>query len=222
MLQKSTLDFLRKLKKNNKREWFNANKQLYEDAKYDFEKFAGDMIDVICKFDKSLMGLDPKDCMFRIYRDVRFSKDKSPYKKNMGAVMYEGGRNSTKAGYYFHLAPGGCFFAGGMHMPGPDQLLLIRQAIYGRFKEFQKILNDKEYKKYFDGIEGEKLKTAPKGFPKDHPSTEYLKYKGFIAYSEIEDTKVLSKSFTDIASKVFKAMKPLLDFLNKSQNPDYQ
>ncbi len=216
MLQKSTVNFLKKLKKNNNREWFNANKQLYEDARYDYEKFAGELIDVITKFDKSLVGLEPKDCMFRIYRDVRFSKDKSPYKTNMGAVLYEGGRNSSKAGYYFHLSPGGCFYAGGMHMPQPEQLLLVRKAILKRFNEFDKIIKSKEYKKYFDGIDGEKLKTAPKGFPKDHPASEYLKYKGFIAYTMVDDAKVLSKSILEHSSKVFKAMKPLIDFLNES------
>jgi len=216
MLQKSTLDFLKKLKKNNNREWFNSNKQLYEDARYDFEKFAGELIDVITKFDKSLLGLDPKDCMFRIYRDVRFSKDKSPYKTNMGAVLYEGGRKSPKAGYYFHLSPGECFYAGGLYMPQPDQLTALRRAVYTKFGGFEKILKNKEFKKYFGDIEGEKLKTTPKGFPKEHASSEYLKLKSYIAYSEVDDEKVLSKSILDYSSKVFKSMKPFIDFLNES------
>lgn len=218
MLQKSTLDFLKKLKKNNNREWFNANKQLYEDAKYDFEKFANELIDVICKFDKSLVGLNARDCMFRIYRDVRFSKDKSPYKTNMGAVLYEGGRKSSKAGYYFHLSPTECFYAGGLYMPEPAQLTLVRSSIYGRWNDFQKIINNKGFKKYFNKIEGEKLKTIPKGFPKDHPSAEYLKYKGFVAYSEIDEKKLFSNSILEHSGKVFKVMKPFLDFLNESLN----
>ena len=218
MLQKSTFDFLKKLKKNNNRDWFNENKQLYEDARYDFEKFAGELIDVITKFDKSLLGLDPKDCMFRIYRDVRFSKDKSPYKTNMGAVLYEGGRKSPKAGYYFHLEPGSCFYAGGLYMPQPDQLLSIRKAIYKRFDDFEKILRNKEFKKYFISIDGEKLKTTPKGFPKEHPSSGFLKLKSYIAYAEVDNAMVLSKSILGYSSKVFRAMKPFIDFLNESQN----
>lgn len=218
MLQISTLDFLKKLKKNNTREWFKANKQLYEDARFDFEKFAGDLIDVITKFDTSLMGLDPKDCMFRIYRDMRFSKDKSPYKTNFGAVLYKGGKNSPYAGYYFHLSPGECFYAGGMYMPTPGQLQNLRQGVYERFDEFKKILENKEFKKYFAGIEGDKLKTVPRGFPKDHPSSDFLKFKGYIAYHEVDDDKVLSKSIFEYSSKVFKAMKQWIDFLNSCLN----
>ena len=214
MLQKSTLDFLKKLKKNNNREWFNTNKQLYEDARFDFEKFAGDLIDVITKFDESLMGLDPKDCMFRIYRDVRFSKNKAPYKTNFGAVLYKGGKNSPYAGYYFHLSPGECFYAGGMYMPTPEQLKSLRQGLYEKFSEFKKIIENKEFKKYFKSIEGDKLKTVPRGFPKDHPSSEYLKFKGYIAYHEVADDKVMSKSILDYSSKVYKAMKPFIDYLN--------
>jgi uncharacterized protein (TIGR02453 family) len=216
MLQKSTLDFLKKLKKNNNREWFNTNKQLYEDAKYDFEIFTNDLINIIIEFDDSLAGLLPKDCIFRIYRDVRFFKDKLPYKTNFGAVLYEGGKNSLKAGYYFHLAPGECFYAGGLYMPQPDQLLKLRQGIYKKFNEFTKIIDNKEFKKYFDKLSGEKLKTVPRGFAKDHPSSEILKLKSYIAYHEIGSDKVLSKSILDYSGKVFRAMKPLIEFLNRS------
>src|SRR3989304_4261485 len=136
MLKKSTLTFLKKLKKNNNREWFNANKHLYDDARYDFEVFVFDLIQNISVFDESVSGLEPKDCLFRIYRDVRFSKDKAPYKQNFGAVIQIGGRKSSKSGYYIHLEPGGKnMLASGIYMPMPDKLSSVRNHVAENFKE---------------------------------------------------------------------------------------
>ncbi len=185
MLQKSTLNFLKALKRHNNRDWFNKNKQLYEDARKDFEMFIDELIHRMCDFDPTLMGLQAKECMFRIYKDVRFSKDKTPYKINMGAAINEGGRKMPIPGYYFQIQPGDCFLAGGLFMPASDKLLAVRNAIVSRKGEFRKIVESKDFKKNVNELWKDTLKTAPKGFPKDHPDVEYLKYKSFIAVIRI-------------------------------------
>ena len=215
MLHKSTLDFLKKLKKNNNRDWFNANKKLYEDAKYDFEVFLFELIQAIAEFDEDVSGLEPKDCMFRIYKDVRFSKDKSPYKTNMGASINKGGRKAPNAGYYVHISPGECFLASGLYMPMPDKLLAVREKIAGDPGKFKKIIGGSDFKKYFKKLwMGDSLKTAPKGFPKDHELAEYLKLKSFIADHPVKEERVLTKNYVQYSSKILKAVKPLNDFLN--------
>ena len=214
MLQKSTLDFLRKLKKNNNREWFAKNKSLYEDAKNDFEVFVFELINDIAEFDDSVSGLEPKDCIFRIYKDVRFSKDKTPYKTGMGASIGKGGRKSSSPGYYFHIEPGDCFLAGGKYNPQPEELLAIRRKILFDTKGFEKIIKNKDFVKTFGKLWDEKLKTVPRGFPKDHPSTEYLKYKSFLVMHKVKDEKILSKNMVDYSVKVLKQIKPLNDFMS--------
>src|SRR6266496_3900330 len=136
MLKKSTLDFLKKLKKNNNREWFNENKNLYLDAKEDFDYFVNELIQEISESDSSVAGLQPKDCTFRIYKDVRFSKDKTPYKTNFGAAIQQGGRKSPASGYYIHISPTEVFVAGGIYMPSPENLLKIRNYIAAGHKKF--------------------------------------------------------------------------------------
>lgn len=215
MIQKSTLDFLKGIKKNNNRDWFNRNKHLYEYARNDFEAFIGELINKISTFDKSVESLSPRDCMFRIYKDTRFSKDKTPYKTNMGAAINEGGRKVPMPGYYFHLEPGGCFLAGGLHMPLPDVLLRVRNVIAKDKGEFRRILNNKEFKKYW-GLWENKLKTAPKGFPKDHTDIELLKYKSFVAVHEFDDKLVLTPRILDYSAKAFKTLKPMIDYLGRA------
>ena len=219
MLQKSTLNFLKALKRHNNRDWFSKNKQLYEDARKDFEIFVDELIHRMCDFDPTLMGLQAKECMFRIYKDVRFSKDKTPYKINMGAAINEGGRKMPIPGYYFQIQPGDCFLAGGLFMPAPDKLLAVRNAIVSRKGEFRKIVECKDFKKNVNELWKDTLKTAPKGFPKDHPDIEYLKYKSFIAYKNISDELALSSKCLSYSVKVFKAMKPLIDFLHEALQP---
>ncbi len=215
MLHKSTLDFLKKLKKNNDRDWFNANKKLYEDAKYDFEVFLFELIQAIAEFDEDVSGLEPKDCMFRIYKDVRFSKDKSPYKTNLGASINKGGRKAPNAGYYVHISPSECFLASGLYMPMPDKLLAVREKIAEEPEKFKKIINSPDFKKYYKKLWMEdSLKTAPKGFPKDHPMAEYLKLKSFIADHPVKEERVLTKNYVQYSSRIFKAVKPLNDYLN--------
>jgi uncharacterized protein (TIGR02453 family) len=218
MLKKSTLGFLKKLKKNNNRDWFNTNKKLYEDARYDFEVFIFDLLQKLAEFDESVAGLDPKDCLFRIYRDVRFAKDKKPYKQNFAAAIQLNGRKSSKAGYYVHIEPGASMLGGGIYMPMPDNLLAVRKLIAANYNEYEKIINAKDFKKVFGEVWGgdDRLKTVPKGFEKDHPAAEHLKNKSFIAFKMLGDADVPAKNFMANSIKVFKVMKPFNDFINRA------
>jgi len=213
-----TLKFLAKLKKNNDRDWFNANKKEYEAAREEFEAVVEKLIGGIAAFDTSLIGTVPKDCIFRIYRDVRFSNDKSPYKTAFGAYMAPGGKKAMAAGYYFHAEPKGSFLAGGMHRPQPAELLAIRNAVAADPKALPKIESAATFKKYFGKIEAhEALKTAPKGFDPDHPAIDYLRLKGFtVSHWMKKDADVTDPKFAAYAGRVFKAMTPLLDFLRSA------
>ncbi len=155
--------------------------------------------------------------MFRIYRDVRFSKDKRPYKNNLGAHIQPGGKKEIGAGYYIHIEAGGAFLAGGMWQPMPPELAKVRQEIDYNFAEFKKIISNKTFRKYFGELgEEDKLSTAPKGYPKDHPAIEYLKLKSFVVACELKDKDITSKNFTKKAAEIFKAMQPLNMFLRKA------
>jgi uncharacterized protein (TIGR02453 family) len=213
-ISKETLDFLKKLKKNNNRDWFNKNKQTYLSANENFIEFVEQLIRNISQFDKSVAGLDAKKCVFRIYRDVRFSKDKSPYKANFGASINAGGKKHNSAGYYLHIESEKAFLAGGSYMPEPKWLQGIRQEIVYNPKKFLSIINNKDFVKYFKELRGEKLKTAPKGFEKDEPMLEYIKHKDFLMWHEIKDSKITSPDFLKYTTEVFKCMKSLNDFLN--------
>ena len=214
MLQKYTLDFLGRLKKNNNREWFAKNKSKYEDAKNDFEVFIFELINDIAEFDDSVSGLQPKNCIFRIYKDVRFSKDKKPYKNGMGASIGKGDKKSDSPGYYFHIEPANCFLAGGKYNPAPEQLRAIRIKILENTKEFEKIIKNKEFLKAFEKLwDNRNLKTVPRGFPKEHPAAEYLKYRSFFVLHKIKDEKALSKNMIDYSIKILKLIKPLNDFM---------
>lgn len=215
MINKATLDFLKSLKKNNNKEWFDKNKEKYLAAKENVEELTGGLIQQFSAFDKKLSGLKAKDCIFRIYRDVRFSKDKKPYKSNMGATINPGGRKMEIAGYYIHIEPGKSFLAGGRWMPQGDHLKKIRQEIDYNGKDFKKILNDKGFKKYFGELDQTyKLIRPPKGYDKDHPDIELLKMNSYIVWRQYSDAEVLSKKFLQEVTKGAKLMKPFLDFLN--------
>ena len=215
-IKKSTLDFLTAIKCNNNRDWFLANRPSYLDAKDNFESFVQGVIDRIILFDPIIKGLEAKSCVFRINRDIRFSNDKSPYKSHFGAFIVRGGKkNGDKyAGYYFHIEPGASIMAGGAYTPPAPWLSAIREKISDSPEEFMKITGEKDFIKYFKSIDGEKLKTAPKGYPKDHPQIELLKYKSYLVVNEAPDKLVLSKDYMDHVVNVFKAMKPLNDYLN--------
>jgi uncharacterized protein (TIGR02453 family) len=210
----TTLKFLKQLAKNNQKEWFDANRKTYEAGKTEFEAIVKSVIDKSVLFDPKLAGLEAKKCLFRINKDVRFSKDKSPYKLNMGASINPGGKKSEIPGYYIHVEPGKSFLAGGSYQPMPDVLAAIRQEIDYNTAEFKKILNAKDFKTYFKELEQEgKLKTAPKGYAKDHPEISLLQHKNFIMIHYLKDEDVLNKNFPAYAAKVFKAMLPMNEFL---------
>jgi uncharacterized protein (TIGR02453 family) len=211
------LNFLSALAKNNNREWFEKNKDKYLYAKDNFEVFVGRFLDELIKFNPELAGLNHKKLPFRIYRDVRFSKDKSPYKNNMGAGFSPNGKLMQEAGYYLHIEPGRCFVAGGMYMPEPGNLSKIRQEIDYNGARLQKIFNDKTFKKWYKGFDNfDKLKTVPKGYAKDHPRLDWLQHKTFIVSHKFTDKEVKDKKFLKQVVDASKAMKPLNEFLKEA------
>jgi uncharacterized protein (TIGR02453 family) len=214
----TTLHFLKKLKINNNREWFDSNKPEYLASKEIFEEFVSELIKGINKFDKKVsLDLKPKDCTFRIYKDVRFSKDKTPYKNNMSASINPGGKKSNIPGYYFHLEPDACFLAGGVYMPMPDVLKAIRQEIDYNPLPLINVLKSASFKKEFNGLDEEdKLKNPPKGFNKDHAHSEILKNRHFIVSQKFENKVILKKEGLSKTLDSFKAMYPFLDYLRKA------
>ena len=220
MISAKTLNFLRALKKNNNRDWFNKNKSSYEEANTDFKTFVDELIREVAKFDKAVGSLEAKDCVFRIYRDVRFSKDKSPYKTHFGAHIVAGGKKMEmgRAGYYMHISPGECFLAGGAHVPPSEWINAIRKEIHYNAKELKKVINGKDFIKYFGKISGEKLSSVPRGYDKTHPDIELLKHKSLLAVHNMSEKKVVEKDFLSHCAKVFKAMQPFDKFLNQSMD----
>jgi uncharacterized protein (TIGR02453 family) len=215
-INKSTLEFLSKLKINNDRDWFSKNRKEYEAAKANYWKFVQEVIDRIVKFDPILKGLESGHCIFRINRDTRFAADKSPYKTNFGAFIVRGGRkNGDKfTGYYIHIEPGKSFIAGGAYMPPSPWLTAIRENISTEPEKFKKILASKEFIKFFGQLEGDKLRSAPRGYAADHPQIEFLKHKSFLCMHDLKNSEVLMPDFQNFIIEAFKAMKPLNDFLN--------
>lgn len=216
-IKKSTLDFLTSIKSNNNRDWFLANKSLYLNAKENFDTFTQELINKLIEFEPILKGLDVKNCVYRFNRDIRFSNDKSPYKSHLGAFIVRGGKkNGDKfAGYYFHIEPGKSIMAGGAYMPPAPWLSAIREKISENPDEFVKIIKAKNFIKYFGELTGDKLKSMPKGYPKDHPQNDLLKFKSYLVVNEVTNKMVLSNDFFDHVINVFKAMKPLNDYLNE-------
>jgi uncharacterized protein (TIGR02453 family) len=149
MLQSSTVNFLKSLSDNNNRPWFEANRGRYENAKEDFQNLVQSLIKGIGKFDPDIAQLEVKNCVFRQYRDVRFAKDKRPYKNNMGAYFNIGGKKINTAGYYLHVEPGKSFVAGGLYEPEAPMLAKVRQEIDYNLEDWKKILSNKTFQKYF-------------------------------------------------------------------------
>lgn len=201
MLESNTLKFLKELKKNNNREWFAENKHRYDSAKADVVKFVADILNNISKSIPELQDLKAEKCIMRIYRDVRFSKNKEPYKLNFGIYFPTKEKSVHAPGYYLHIQPGESFVGGGFWMPPADALKKIRQEIDYNAEELNAIITSKSFKKYFDGLsEEDKLQTAPKGYPKDHPQLELLKLKSFTVFHAIADEEFLDKKITKAIS----------------------
>lgn len=214
MINPDIYAFLKDLKRNNNRDWFQNNKERYDRCRQSFVHFTELAINVTSVIDSSVGGLLPKDCIFRINRDIRFSKDKSPYKTNFGCFIVPGGRNSGFAGYYIHLEPDNSFLAGGIYMPSSQNLKAIRQEIYYNYDEFEEIVGQKDFLNHFEGLTGEKLKTKPKGYPDDFQGMDYLRLKQFTVIKSKTDNEMLNKGFIDEMNSVFKALSPLNKFLN--------
>lgn len=215
MNTQNILNFLADLAQNNTREWMQDHKKAYQQAKKDFEALTSEIIDEVAAFDPNVEGLTAKDCVFRLNRDIRFSKDKSPYKLNFGASITKGGRKSHWAGYYLQIQPNGeSFMAGGCYMPDAENLAKIRQEIDYNAEEFRKLLASEEFKKQFGTLTGEQVKTSPKGYKKDNPNIDLLCYKSFTMWHKVSDKQVLSKNYKKLIVSAFQAMKPINDFLN--------
>jgi uncharacterized protein (TIGR02453 family) len=216
-IQNSTLQFLSELKCNNNRDWFIQNHKRYEEAKKNYEIFVQSIIEAITVFDPILKGLEARSCTYRINRDIRFSPDKTLYKSHLGAFIVRGGRKNGDrlAGYYVHVEPGdNSMIAGGAYIPPMLWLTAIREKIDGEGDRFLKIINNKEFKESLR-ILRRKTKTAPKGYPKNHPNIELLKMKSFLAARTISDREVVSEKCFDLIISASKALKPLNDFLNE-------
>ena len=219
MLQPQTLKFLTSLKKNNNKPWFDTHRAQYEAAKTDFSNFIQLVIEQVQKTDTTITGLVSKDCMFRMNRDIRFSKDKTPYKANFGASIKRNGRKSPFAGYYFHCEPGQSFVGGGLWMPEAAALKNMRQEIDYNWEEFQSILKVPAFKKIYGDVHkgaDVSLVTTPKGYEKDNPAIDYLKLKSFIAETKIADEDVTKSSLHKKTVAAFEALQPLLQFINRT------
>jgi len=211
---KPVLDFLAELQEHNNRPWFEQNRAAYEQAKAHFEAFVDRLIAEFNAFE-DLSGVTARDCTMRIYRDIRFSKDKSPYRTNMSAEITPGGRKSGRLGYYIHVTPHDeTFVGGGLYMPVPQQLASFRSAIDRDGSRFKAIVNAKDFKRQFGTLSGEKLKTAPQGYARDHPEIELLRLKQILAGRQWPDATVLSSRFPSQVVAAARALKPFLDYLN--------
>ena len=205
--------FTKALKRNNNREWFQSHRDDYELAKLRFEEFVADVIKGLARTEP-LEDLSPRDCVFRIFRDVRFSKNKSPYKPNMGAYVAPGGRKSRGMGLYVHIESGASMLAGGMYMPEPAQLAAWREAIARDSRPFRTIIRRRAFRELFGDVDGERLKTAPRGYAKDHPDIDLLRLKSVTAARYVSDREVVAPDFLREALRSWKVMKPFAAYLD--------
>ncbi len=219
MLSKDSLKFLEDLKANNNRDWFLENKKRYEAYKKDYHQLVADFLTVMKPLDASLEMLEVKNCTFRINRDIRFSKDKSPYKDHMGIWLSGGSKGNNRAGYYIHIAKEASFIAGGFYCPEADDLKKIRREIAFFYEDLEEILANKEFKKifgYFDKNESNVLKNPPRGYEKDHPAIEYLKLKSFETSQKFAMDEILQPDFVAKMCQKLLLLKPLNDFMNRA------
>jgi uncharacterized protein (TIGR02453 family) len=218
MITKEALQFLSDLVANNNTEWMHANKKRYESYKKDYHNFIASILAEIKPLDKTLEPLEVKNCTFRINRDIRFSKDKSPYKTNMGVWMSQDKNRKNAPGYYIHFEKGNCFVAGGVWCPEPSELKLIRKEIEFFHDDLEAIVNNKNFKKEYKELSREEanvLKNAPKGYDPNHPAIEFLKLKSFTTSHKIDEKLFTDKDFDKIIAQKLITLKPLNDFLSR-------
>lgn len=212
---KKLISFLESLNANNNKEWFEKNRSVYDSLKLEWVAYIDNLIHDLILIDPSIGDLEAKKCIFRINKDVRFSKDKLPYKTNFGAILNRGGKKEMTSGYYIHVDPKEIFIAGGAYQPSPDFLSSIRQEIDYNFEEFHEIVNNKSLKQMFGGLGGEKLLRPPKGYLEGNLAIDYLKHKSFVLVHNFTKEELFSKAFSQNVLKGYKEMKPLNDFLNR-------
>lgn len=223
MLTKESLQFLDDLKVNNNRDWFQDNKKRYEIFKKDYHQLVSDFLDAMKPLDLSLELLEVKNCTFRINRDIRFSKDKSPYKAHLGIWISGGTKGLNRAGYYVHIEKGASFIAGGFYSPEPDDLKKVRKEIAFFHDDLEEILTNKNFKKEFGSLdinENNSLKNPPRGYEKEHPAIDFLKLKSFIATQKYDIKEVTQKDFVAKMSQKLIALKPLNEFINRALDTD--
>ncbi|MSP85597.1 MAG: DUF2461 domain-containing protein [Flavobacteriaceae bacterium] len=223
MISKHNLKFLEDLKANNNRDWFLKNKKSYEEFKKDYHQLIHGFLEILKPQDANLEFLEVKNCAFRINRDIRFSKNKLPYKTHLGIWMNTTQGNKNGPGYYIHIEKGSSFIAGGIYSPEADDLKKIRKEIAFFYEDLYEILKDENFRKYFSGLdknETNTLKNGPKDFDKEHPAIEFLKLKSFVAVQKIADTELLNENFIKITAGKLIVLKPLLEFLNRGLSID--
>lgn len=214
---KTVISFLRSLRRHNDRIWFNEHKDQYLAVKDRIEVLTARLIAGVSEFDPETSRLRPADCLYRIYRDTRFSADKTPYKTHIGIYINPpGGKKSPTCGYYLHLEPDNCLVAGGCWCPDSQLIKKIRQDIYDNVEEYLEILDSEGFCEYYDGVGDNLLKTAPKGFPKDWEHIDLLKPRDFTAYSPLPEGDLDSPVSIKAVLDRMRAVKPLNDFFNYS------
>ncbi|MFA4867149.1 MAG: DUF2461 domain-containing protein [Pedobacter sp.] len=217
MIKPETLDFITDVVANNNREWFAENKERYEIAKSDVLAFVDQLIPELAAADPAFSAeTQSKKCLLRIYRDVRFSKNKDPYKNNYGIFFAVKGKGVNEPGYYLHIQPGACFFAAGFWMPEATDLKKIREEIDYNTSEFLEIIEAKDFKNTFQLSQEDKLKKAPKGYETDHPQIEILKLKSFIATFPIKDEEFFKPGIVNKLKNAFKSVYPFIVFLRNA------
>ena len=219
MITKEALHFFEDLVANNNTEWMHANKKRYENFKKDYHNYIASILSEMKPLDKTLEPLEVKNCTFRINRDIRFSKDKSPYKTNIGVWFTQNKFRKNSAGYYIHFEKGNSFIAGGVWCPEPDELKKIRKEIAFFYEDLEHIVQDKKFKSEFGALTSDEtntLKKAPKDFDATHPAIAFLKLKSFTASEKIDDKLFLDKNFSKIIAQKLIILKPINDFLNRA------
>ena len=219
MLSNHTLEFFRELRENNHKAWFDINRKKYEEVKKDYHRLIEEILLKMQTFDKSLSHLQVKDCTFRINRDIRFSKDKTPYKTHLSIIMSPFGKRMENAAYYVHLDENnGSFAGGGIYMPGSETLKKIRAEISGFYEDLEEILTSKDFAKTFQGLDSDEnvvLTRPPKGYDAEHPAIELLKFKSFTATKPLDNKLLTDPKSVDAVTDILKKIKPLNDFINR-------
>jgi len=221
-IMKTAISFLNELIANNHKEWFDANRQYYREAQNEFNQFIDLLISEIRTFDPSVGAITAKDCVFRIYRDVRFSNNKTLYKNHFGAFIAKGGRKNELGGYYFHIEPAAAgylnhsMWAGGIYNPVAPALKAIRTDIYEQTEEYKNIIQNKEFTDTFKWFDGNILTNAPKGFPKDFADVELIKRKDYTFYRNIDEQTLLGNGLLEESIRVYKLMLPFNQFINRA------